>query len=193
MSPFVKLALEAGPLVVFFIANAVAGLIPATAVFVGATVLSLGLSWLLMRKLPVMPLVGGVFVIVFGGLTVALDDDLFIKIKPTVVNVLFATLLFVGLATRRLFLKLALGSALHLSDEGWRLLSVRWALFFLALAALNEAIWRTVDSDLWVAFKVWGILPLTVLFSLAQVPLINRHQIPEPDAQTPASESPPGA
>ncbi|CCG07900.1 septation protein A [Pararhodospirillum photometricum] len=179
MNQLAKLALEAGPLVVFFVANATTTLVTATAVFVAATVVSLVLSWLVLRKVPVMPLVGGVFVVIFGGLTVFLGDELFIKIKPTVVNLLFATLLVAGLATGRLFLKLALGTAFALSDEGWRRLTWRWVFFFVVLAALNEVVWRSFDSDTWVAFKVWGIMPLTLVFSLLQLPLINRYQTTE--------------
>lgn len=174
-----KLALEAGPLIVFFIANATTNLITATAIFVATTVAALGLSWTLSRKVPVMPLVGGVFVVVFGGLTVMLGDDTFIKIKPTIVNLLFSAILFVGLATERLFLKLVLESAMVLDDAGWRSLTLRWGAYFLVLAGLNEIVWRNFDSDTWVAFKVWGIMPLTLVFSALQIPLILRHQIEE--------------
>lgn len=180
MNHWTKLALEAGPLVIFFAANAATDLITATAVFVVATLVSVALSWILARRVPVMPLVGGVFVTLFGGLTVLLEDDLFIKIKPTIVNLLFSAILFVGLATGRLFIKLLLEGAMALTEDGWRKLTVRWGLFFLVLAALNEAVWRSVSSDMWVAFKVWGLLPLTVVFSLLQVPLIQRHQIKDP-------------
>ena len=184
---WLKLLLEAGPLVVFFLANAWYGLIPGTAAFVVATVASLIVSRLLLRRVPVMPLIGGVFVIVFGGLTVLLDDDLFIKIKPTIVNLLFASLLAGGLATRRHFLKLVFDGAFHLTDRGWMLLTVRWVGFFVVLAVLNEAVWRGFSTDTWVAFKVFGILPLTLLFSLAQVPLILRYRVED----TRAAPSPP--
>jgi intracellular septation protein len=188
MNQTMKLALEAGPLIVFFVANATTNLITATAIFVAATVAALAVSWTLARKVPVMPLVGGVFVIVFGGLTVALGDETFIKVKPTIVNLLFAAILFVGLATGRLFLKLVLESAMRLEDAGWRILTIRWGLFFIALAALNEGVWRNFDSDTWVAFKVWGIMPLTLVFSALQIPVILRHQIEDqekPDGQAP--------
>ncbi len=179
-----KLALEAGPLIVFFIANARTNLITATAIFVATTVAALGISWILSRKVPVMPLVGGVFVVIFGGLTVFLGDDTFIKIKPTIVNLLFAAILIVGLATGRLFLKLILETAMSLDEAGWRALTLRWAIYFLVLAGLNEAVWRNFDSDTWVTFKVWGILPLTLVFSALQIPLILRHQV----ATTPDEE-----
>ncbi|ABC23452.1 septation protein A [Rhodospirillum rubrum] len=182
MNQFSKLALEAGPLIIFFVANATTNLITATAIFVAATLASLALSWALLRKVPVMPLVGGVFVVVFGGLTVFLGDDLFIKIKPTIVNLLFAAILFVGLATGRLFIKLVLESALAMSEAGWRALTWRWAIFFVVLAIINEAVWRNFSSDTWVAFKVWGMMPLTIVFSAAQIPLLLRHQLPAPPA-----------
>ncbi|WP_413203990.1 septation protein A [Rhodospirillum sp. A1_3_36] len=184
MSQVMKLALEAGPLIVFFIANARTNLITATAIFVATTVAALGISWILSRKVPVMPLVGGVFVVIFGGLTVFLGDDTFIKIKPTIVNLLFAAILIVGLATGRLFLKLILETAMSLDEAGWRALTLRWAIYFLVLAGLNEAVWRNFDSDTWVTFKVWGILPLTLVFSALQIPLILRHQV----ATTPDEE-----
>lgn len=173
---WLKLLLEAGPLLVFFLANAWYGLIPGTAAFVVATVASLIASRILLRRVPVMPLIGGVFVILFGGLTVLLDDDLFIKIKPTIVNLLFASLLAAGLVTRRHFLKLVFDGAFHLTERGWTVLTLRWVGFFVVLAVLNEIVWRGFSSDTWVAFKVFGILPLTLVFSLAQVPLILRHR-----------------
>ncbi|MBB4286688.1 septation protein A [Roseospira goensis] len=186
---WLKLLLEAGPLLVFFVANAAFGLIPGTAAFVVATVASLIASRLLMGRVPVMPLVGGVFVIVFGGLTVLLDDDLFIKIKPTIVNLLFAAILAVGLASGRHFLKLVFDGAFQLTERGWRVLTLRWSLFFVVLAVINEVVWRGFSSDTWVAFKVFGILPLTVLFSLSQIPLLLRHRLEEADgAGTPDAQ-----
>jgi len=173
---WLKLLLEAGPLLVFFLANAWYGLIPGTAAFVVATVASLIASRIVLRRVPVMPLIGGVFVILFGGLTILLDDDLFIKIKPTIVNLLFAAILAGGLATRRHFLKLVFDGAFHLTERGWAVLTLRWVGFFVVLAVLNEIVWRGFSSDTWVAFKVFGILPLTLVFSLAQVPLILRHR-----------------
>lgn len=182
-----KLLLEAGPLVVFFAVNSLTGdLITATGIFVIVTMVALVASWMIFRKLPVMPLVGGFFVLLFGGLTYFLEDELFIKIKPTIVNLLFASILAVGLVTGRNFLKLALESALALDDAGWRILTVRWAIFFCFLALLNEIVWRNWDSDTWVAFKVWGIMPLTLVFSLSQLPLILKHQVPTPEEQAKA-------
>ena len=188
MSQGLKLALEAGPLVVFFIVNAKAGIFTATAVFMAVTAVALGYSYAKTRKLPTMPLVGGAFIMVFGGLTLALEDDMFIKLKPTIVNTIFALALFAGLAMKKNFLKTVLESAMQLDDEGWRKLAWRWAWFFLVLAALNEAVWRTQTTDMWVNFKVFGIMPLTLVFSFAQVPLILRHQPPEDDAPQEAGE-----
>jgi len=176
---WLKLVLEAGPLLVFFLTNAWFGLITGTAAFVVATAVSLVASRVLMGRVPVMPLVGGVFVLVFGGLTVLLDDDLFIKIKPTIVNLLFSAILVAGLLSGRHFLKLVFDGAFHLTERGWYLLTVRWSLFFVVLAVLNEVVWRTFSSDTWVAFKVFGILPLTLVFSVAQVPLLMRHRVDE--------------
>lgn len=181
MAPLLRLVLEAGPLTVFFIANARFGIFPATAAFMIAITLALGANWLLERRLPIMPLVTAGFVLVFGGLTLALADDLFIKLKPTIVNGLFAAILFGGLVAGRALLKPLFGAAFQLDDAGWRKLTFRWACFFVALALLNELVWRNVSTDLWVDFKVFGIMPLTIAFTLSQVPLILRHQLPEQD------------
>lgn len=179
MTPLLKLLVEAGPLAVFFFANARAGIMAGTAAFMVAIVVSLLVSWRFERRLPVMPLVGCFFVVLFGGLTLWLDDELFIKLKPTVVNLLFAAVLFAGLALRRNLMKPLLGSVLSLDEAGWRILSIRWACFFVVLAGLNEIVWRGFSTDAWVNFKVFGILPLTLAFSAFQMPLIMRHQLPE--------------
>lgn len=180
-NPWAKLAIELGPLLVFFFANARFGIFAATAAFMVAITVSLGLSWWLVRKLPTMPLVTAIFVLVFGGLTLWLQDELFIKLKPTVVNGLFAAILFGGLVMGRPLLKPLLDTVLPLDAEGWRKLTWRWAWFFVVLAGLNEAVWRSFPTDIWVNFKVFGIMPLTVAFSLAQVPLIRRHALAEPE------------
>lgn len=182
-APLTRLALEAGPLIVFFVANSFYGIMAGTACFMVATLVSLALSLRLEGRLPIMPLVGCVFVLAFGGLTLLLDNDLFIKIKPTFVNLLFAGTLFVGLLMRRNLLGLLMGGVLHLTERGWRLLTLRWACFFVFLAVLNEVVWRSFSTDTWVSFKLFGILPLSLAFALAQVPLIQRYQHPEqPDA-----------
>ena len=185
LKPLAKLALEIGPLVLFFIGNAYAerfGVAPerklfaATGLFIAATVIALAIHYALMRRLPIMPMVSGVVVVVFGGLTLALQDKTFIMVKPTIVNSLFGLVLLGGLAFGRPLLSVVLDSMFSLTDEGWRKLTFRWGLFFLFLAVLNEAVWRTQTEDFWVNFKVFGIMPITVLFALAQTPLLARHE-----------------
>jgi intracellular septation protein len=172
-----RILVEWGPLIAFFIANARAGIFWGTGVFMAASVVALAVSWTWTRKLALVPLIGAVFVAIFGGLTLWLQNETFIKVKVTLVNLLFGTVLLSGLAFRKQFLKLVLGEALKLDDEGWRILTLRWGLFFFALALLNEMVWRTVSTDLWVNFKVFGILPITLLFALSQAPLMSRHLI----------------
>ena len=177
-NPLLKLALEIGPLALFFLTNAKAGIFWATAVFMVAILVSLTINWLLERRVPTLPLVTGIFVLVFGGLTLILQDELFIKLKPTIVNTLFAIILFGGLFWGKSFLKSLMGSMFRMTDLGWRVLTIRWALFFILLAVLNEIVWRNTSTDTWVSFKVFGIMPLTILFSLSQLPTMNRHQLP---------------
>ena len=180
INPFLKLGLELGPLAVFFFANARFGLITATGIFMVATFTALAASWWLTRRLAIMPLVTGVVVLIFGGLTLLLQDEVFIKMKPTIVNALFGTVLLVGLWFGRPLLGYVFDSVFRLDDEGWRKLTLRWGLFFFALAALNEIIWRNFSTDFWVAFKAFGFLPITVAFTLTQMPLIQRHALPDP-------------
>lgn len=175
LHPLLKLALEVGPLVVFFVTNARAGIFTATGVFIVAVLASLAITWLLTRRVAVMPLISAVVVTVFGGLTLLLNDDLFIKLKPTIVNTLFGTVLLAGLALGKPLLEFVLGGVMELTEEGWRKLTLRWGLFFFVLAALNEIVWRTQTTDFWVSFKVFGIMPLTLAFGAAQYPLLVRH------------------
>jgi intracellular septation protein len=194
VNPVLKMVLELGPLVVFFFANArgewlmekfpaLANLggpiFVATALFMIATAIALTASWLIMRSLPIMPLVSGVVVLVFGALTLWLQDDVFIKMKPTIVNSLFAAVLLGGLAFGRSLLGYVFDSAFHLDADGWKKLTFRWGLFFVFLALVNEVVWRSFSTDTWVAFKVWGIMPITLLFTLSQMPLIMRHSLDE--------------
>jgi len=190
MNPILKFALELGPLVVFFFANnradAIAAAFPAlgalggplfvaTALFMAATVVALAVSWSMTRTLPVMPLVSGVFVVVFGFLTLWLQNETFIKMKPTIVNGLFAAILLGGLAFGKPLLGYVFDQAFKLDDDGWRKLTFRWGLFFVVLAVLNEVVWRNFSTDAWAAFKVWGTMPITTGFMLLQIPLLKRH------------------
>jgi intracellular septation protein len=145
-----------------------------------AVVVALAISYALTRHLPVMPLVTAVVVLVFGSLTLILHDELFIKLKPTIIYLLFGGVLLGGLALGKPVLGVVFDSVFHLTEEGWRRLTLRWALFFLALAVLNEIIWRTQSTDFWVNFKVFGVVPLTFLFAAMQYPLLTKYEAPEP-------------
>ncbi|CAN7696220.1 septation protein A [Bosea sp. LjRoot237] len=192
INPLLKLALEFGPLAIFFFANSYGDrwfgvaedrrIFVATGIFIAASLIALVLSKIVMNHLPRMAIVNAVVVTVFGGLTLALDDAFFIKVKPTIVNTLFGCILLGGLYFGRSLLALVLDSVLQLDEEGWRKLTLRWGLFFFVLAVLNEVIWRTQTQDFWVAFKVWGVMPLTMIFALAQTPLILKHEIKRPEA-----------
>jgi intracellular septation protein len=174
-SVLLKLAIELGPLLVFFGTNAAAGIYAGTAAFMAATLVSLGVAWLTYHKLPIMPIVSGVIVLVFGGLTLYLRDETFIKLKPTIVYTMFVVLLAAGLLWKKPMLELLFGPVFTLTEEGWRKLTIRWALFFATMAVVNELVWRNVSTDAWVSFKAFGFLPLTFLFAVAQVPLMQRH------------------
>lgn len=181
----IKMGLELGPLIVFFIANARADIFVATAWFMGAMVVSLVLTWAILKKIAVMPLVTGAVVLVFGGLTLWLQDDTFIKIKPTITNSLFGAVLLGGLLFGHSLLKYVFGDVYKLRPEGWSKLTLNWGIFFFVLAILNEVVWRggnayfpndpKAATDLWVAFKVWATMPLTVLFSISQVSLLSKY------------------
>jgi intracellular septation protein len=200
LNPLLKLVLDLGPLVLFFLANSrpalflplVAPILPAdvasgervgifvaTAVFMAAVVIALAISYALTRHLPIMPLVTAAVVLVFGSLTLVLHDELFIKLKPTIIYLLFGGVLLGGLALGKPVLGVVFDSVFHLTEEGWRRLTLRWALFFFALAILNEIVWRTQSTDFWVNFKVFGVLPLTFLFGALQYPLLTKYAEPE--------------
>jgi intracellular septation protein len=177
LNPLVKLALDLGPLLLFFAANSRYGIFAATAVFMVAVLAALFVSYGLTRRLPVMPVVTAIIVVVFGGLTLILHDATFIKVKPTIIYGLFGAILMGGLVFDKPLLGVVFDSLFHLSHEGWRKLTLRWAIFFFALAVLNELVWRNASTDTWVAFKVFGVVPLTILFGALQVPLLRRHAI----------------
>ncbi len=179
LPPMLRLLTEAGPLLLFFGVNAKWGIFAATAAYMASAAVAMAYTFLRIRRLPLMPIIALIFVLLFGGLTLWLHDETFIKVKVTLINLLFGAVLLAGLAFNRLFLKLLMGEAMRLTDEGWRKLTLRWGLFFLFLAGLNEVVWRSLSTDAWVNFKVFGLLPLTFAFAIAQAPLMMRHQLPE--------------
>ena len=195
VNPLLKLVLELGPLMVFFFANArgewLIERVPGARQSRRADLRGDGAvhgrhgdradapRGCILHTLPIMPLVSGVVVLVFGALTLWLQDDVFIKMKPTIVNTLFGAVLLGGLVFGKSLLGYVFDSAFHLDAEGWRKLTLRWGLFFLFLAVVNEVVWRSFPTDTWVAFKVWGIMPITLVFTLSQMPLIMRHSLDE--------------
>ena len=179
MPPLLKLLTDLGPLVAFFLANAWGGIFWATGIYMVAAAAALALSWAMTGRIAIVPIVTLGFVVAFGSLTLILADEVFIKVKVSIINAMFGAILLVGLALGRPLLKLALGEALNLDPEGWRKLTIRWALFFFAMAGLNEFVWRSVSTDAWVNFKVFGLLPLAIVFALAQIRLMQRHMVEE--------------
>lgn len=189
-SPKFRFFLEVGPLLAFFLANYKGEwlinnigifkhfdkpIYPATAAFMAAIFISLSLSWIFTRSIPIMPLISGIFVLVFGFLTLRLHDDTFIKMKPTIINGLFALILFLGLFLEKPFLRYVFDSTLQLDDLGWKKLTYNWAFFLIFLALLNEVIWRNFSDDFWTNFKVFGTMPITILFMMTQVPILIKH------------------
>jgi intracellular septation protein len=175
LNPILKLALDIGPLLLFFIANARFGIFFATGVFMVAAVTAVAVTYAITRHLALMPMVTAAIVLVFGGLTLILHNELFIKVKPTIIYVLFGGTLLGGLAFGKSLLGTLFDQVFTLTDEGWRRLTWRWALFFFVLALLNEIVWRTQTTDFWVAFKVFGVVPLTFAFGALQYPLITKY------------------
>jgi intracellular septation protein len=186
LSPGLKIALELGPLIVFFIVNSKFGIFYATGVLMVGVLLTLAVSWAITKHLPAMPVVTAILVLVFGGLTVLLQNEDFIKLKVTILYSLFGATLIGALYFGKLLLPIVFDMAIHIDDAGWRKLTWRWGLFFFFLAGLNEVVRHVVTTDAWVNFKVFGILPLTIVFAVAQAPLIMRHEIPaeEEDAES---------
>lgn len=177
MNPQIRrLALDLGPLLIFFATFRLLGIYAATAAFMAAILAALAAGYLLEKRLSPMPLITALLVMIFGGLTLYLRNDMFIKMKPTVLYGIFGVVLLGGLRFNRLFIKYVFAQAFELTDAGWRKLTVRWGLFFLVLAVLNEVVWRSTSLSTWVSFKVWGIIPLIFLFALAQTPLVLKHQ-----------------
>jgi intracellular septation protein len=180
LNPLVKLALDFGPLMLFFFANSYRGIFFATAAFMVAVVAALAIQYILIRRIPIVPVVTAGIVLVFGLLTLWLHNETFIKVKPTIIYSMFAAILFVGLFTGRPLFELVLDGAFHLTEEGWKKLTWRWAFFFLSLAILNEIVWRSVSTDTWVAFKTFGFIPITLIFALAQTPVFVRYAAKAP-------------
>ena len=179
---FVKFVTAFGPLAIFLYIYYSSGkdikvaLVP----FIVATLVALIIVWLLEKRVPMVPLLGGVFITFFGGLTIYFDNPIFIYIKPTIINVLFGLgLLFGKFFSNEPILKKMLGKSIQLADEGWKILNLRWVYFFFSLAILNEIIWRTQSEEFWVNFKVWGILPLTIIFTAFQISIINKYKLNE--------------
>ena len=185
--PLFKLATELGPLLVFFFANGRFNLFIATGAFMVAVIVAMVASYIVTRHVPMMAIVTAIVVIVFGALTLLLQDETFIKMKQTIVYTLFAAILGGGLLFGRSFIAIMFDQMFNLTPQGWRVLTLRWAFWFFAMAVLNEIIWRTQSTDFWVAFKVFGMVPLTMLFAVTQMPLIKRHRL-EP-ASLEASEA----
>jgi intracellular septation protein len=176
LNPFLKLALDLGPLILFFFANERFGIFPATATFMIAVLAALAVSYAMTRHVAIMPVVTAIIVVVFGGMTLFLHDATFIKVKPTIIYALFGAVLTGGLIFNKPLLGIVFDSLFHLTDEGWRKLTLRWAIFFFVLAVLNEIVWRNTSTNVWVDFKVFGVMPLTFAFGALQMPLLKKYE-----------------
>ena len=183
LDPLPKLLLDLGPLLLFFFANSYGGIYFATGAFMVATIVTLAISYYLIRRFPIMPIVTAVIVMTFGALTLYLHDETFIKLKPTIIYVMFAVVLLGGLATGRPLFQIVLDGAFHMKEEGWKKLTLNWALFFLFMAVVNEFVWRSFTTDQWVAFKTFGFLPLTLVFAISQAPIMAKYAIKDPAAK----------
>ena len=177
-----KFITDFGPLLIFFVVYSKSGknLSAAIPFLIVATIIAVLISYVVEKKIPYIPLAGGIIISIFGGLTLYFNNPVFLYIKPTVINTLFGlSLLFGKYFTSEPLLKKIMGKSIFLTDEGWNLLSKRWILFFFAMALLNEFIWRTQSEEFWVNFKVWGLLPVTFIFTAFQIPLITKHKTNE--------------
>tara|TARA_B100000029_G_scaffold183128_2_gene180732 strand:- start:1643 stop:2182 length:540 start_codon:yes stop_codon:yes gene_type:complete len=172
-----KIFIDIGPLAVFFIFYVRSDLKSAILPFMIATIIAVLFSYIIEKKIPIMPTAGAFIILVFGGLSIYFDNEVFFKMKPTIINLLFAFILYGGILADKPLLKYLLGNALKLQNEGWVILTKRWVSFFIALAILNEIIWRTQSTDIWVNFKVFGILPITFLFTLSQFRILKKYQL----------------
>jgi len=177
MKGLLKLLVDLGPLAVFFIFYSRGNLQSAILPLMIATIIAVAFSYIIEKKIPIMPTIGAAIILVFGGLTIYFDNEIFFKMKPTIINILFAAILYGGQIMRRPLLKFLFSGSLKLQEEGWAQLTKRWIGFFIVLAILNEIIWRTQSTDLWVTFKVFGILPITFIFTMTQFALIKKYQI----------------
>ena len=177
MKSISKLLIDIGPLAVFFIFYLRSDLKSAIIPLMIATIIAVLFSYIMEKKIPIMPTVGAFIILIFGGLTIYFDNEIFFKMKPTIINLLFALILYGGVIVKKPLLKFLLGAAIKLEDEGWKILTQRWISFFIALAVINEIVWRTQSTDIWVNFKVFGILPITFIFTMTQFPLIKKYQI----------------
>ncbi|MCF8477661.1 MAG: septation protein A [Pseudolabrys sp.] len=175
LNPTLKLVLDIGPLILFFAANSKFGIYAATGSFMVAVLIALAVAYVLTQRVEIMPLVTAVIVLIFGGLTIVLHDDLFIKLKPTIIYVLFGGALLGGLYFNKPLLGMLFDSVFQLTEEGWRKLTWRWAFFFMFLAVVNEVVWRTQTTDFWVSFKLFGVVPLTFVFGALQYPLLMKY------------------
>jgi intracellular septation protein len=183
--PLFKLATELGPLVIFFAANAKFGLFVATGAFMVAVVAAIVASYVVTRHVPLMAIVTAFIVLVFGGLTLFFHDEMFIKLKPTIIYSLFAATLGIGLLFGRSFIAVMFDQMFNLTPKGWRILTIRWGIFFAFMAVVNEVVWRTQTTDFWITFKAFGVIPITAIFAMAQTSLIKRYHLEPATADVP--------